>query len=386
MKQESRKNHKLPREPWVALLGADPRPWLLESAEPAARWVALTHLLDKPDADPEVQAAHEAVLADPGTQELMGRLPDWGQEVGASGHNSPVYVPNLLQLLADMGVAQGDSPRVERLLDSMLEHQEENGRFQAFGKVPGSDSPYWGSLLCDTHAITEVMLRFGRAAAPQVRASLQRMEADLGPTAQGQAWPCIPDPVSGFRGPGRKADFCPMVSLEALRTFSRLPKARRPKGLVGVAQVLLRAWRVRGSEKPYMFGFGVHFKTVKWPPFWFDVHWMLDTLGRYPELWQKKAHPEDRKALAEMAACLLAYNFSPDATVTPQSCYQGFEQFSFGRKQQPSPFATARLAAVLRRFGDLAADIRAVDVRRLESSKGGTGKPVLPKGAAVQAG
>ncbi|HEU4741906.1 MAG TPA: hypothetical protein VFS50_09970 [Meiothermus sp.] len=39
-----------------------------------------------------------------------------------------------------------------------------------------------------------------------------------------------------------------------------------------------------GFEFPHLFGFGMHFKTVRWPSFWFDLHWMLDTLGRYPEL------------------------------------------------------------------------------------------------------
>lgn len=382
MKQASPKNPKLPSESWVALLAADPRPWLLESDEPSARWVALSELPNASGSD--VQAARKAVLTDVGTQELIARLPGWGTDAGASGHNSPVYLPNLLQLLADMGLGGGDSPHVERLLDSMLEHQTANGRFQAFGRAPGSDQPYWGSLLCDTHAITEVMLRYGRGDDPRVKASLERMKADLGSTAQGTAWPCIPDPVSGFRGPGRKGDFCPMVSLEALRTFSRLPSEQRPQDLAEVAQVLLRAWRMRGSEKPYMFGFGLHFKTVKWPPFWFDLHWMLNTLGRFPELWRgKNALPEDRRALAEMVACLVAYNFGSEGKVTPQSCYRGFEQFSFGQKKQPSPLATARLCAVLRRFDDLAADIRKVDIKQLTSSKGGSGKSVLPKATVV---
>ncbi|MCX7783765.1 MAG: hypothetical protein N2318_09010 [Meiothermus sp.] len=381
MKPASPKNPKLPPESWVALLGADPRPWLLESGEATARWIVFTQLLDAPDS--AVQAAHKAVLADLGTQELIARLPDWSTDAGASGHNSPLFVPNLLQLLAEMGLGCGDSPRVEQVLDSMLEHQEANGRFQAFGKAPGSDQPYWGSLLCDTHAITEVMVRFGRTDDPRVKAALNRMEADLSSTTQGTAWPCIPDLVTGFRGPGRKADFCPMVTLEALRTFSRLPEPQRTQGLVEVARVLLRAWRVRGSEKPYMFGFGLRYKTVKWPPFWFDLHWMLDTLGRFPELWRgKNALLEDRRALAEMVACLVAYNFDSGGRVTPHSCYKGFEQFSFGQKKQPSPFATARLAAVLRRFNDLTDEIRAVDVDRLESSRGGTGRPMPPKRAA----
>ncbi|MBI2861559.1 MAG: hypothetical protein HYX89_01940 [Chloroflexi bacterium] len=369
----------------MSLLGTDPRPWLLESVEPAARWVALTHLFDRTDDDPEMIAAREQVLSDPRTQELIARLPEWEVDTNFSGHMSPGFAPNLLQLLADMGVRGGDDPRIERLLDKMLAHQEENGRFASFGRSGhGSNGqlpePVWGSLLCDSHAIIEALVRFGRTEDPRTQAGIERMAADLADTAQGRGWLCIPPWVSGFRGPGRKVDFCPQVTLEALRTFARLPAARRPSGLLDAARVSLRAWRMRGDEKPYLFGHGYQFKRVKWPTFWYDVHWVLDTLGRYPELWRDTAAgPEDRRALAEMAACMVAYNFGPDGTVTPRSCYQGFSNFSFGQKKHPSPFATARLATVLRRFNDLAQDIQAIDVRRLSSSKGGTGVPVPPK-------
>ena len=73
------------------------------------------------------------------------------------------------------------------------------------------------------------------------------MAADLTATTQGRAWPCLPHPVTGFRGPGRTGDCCPQVTLEALRTFARLPRRQRPDGLLAVARVALRAWRVAGA-------------------------------------------------------------------------------------------------------------------------------------------
>jgi hypothetical protein len=97
----------------------------------------------------------------------------------------------------------------------------------------------------------------------------------------------------------------------------------------------------------------------------YDAQWFLDTLGRYPELWKgeaaraedKRPLAEDKLALAEVAAGLVTHNFGPGGRVTPRSCYQGFTGFSFGQKKAPSPFATARLAAVLRRFNDMAGEI-----------------------------
>jgi hypothetical protein len=360
------------------LLGADPRPWLLGCEEPAARWITLAELLDRPAGDAARRTAHRAVIADPGTQRLIGRLPDWETDQHLSSHSSPGFAPNLLHLLADMGVGAADDERIGRVLDAFLDHQLPDGRFASFGTSRASKDPVWGSLLCDNHAVTEVLVRFGRAGHPAVRRALDCMAADVTTTRQGVAWPCIPDPVSGFRGPGRKNDLCPQVTLEALRTLSRLPPSQRPPQAAEAARTVLRTWRVRGDEQPYMFGHGVKFKTVKWPMYRYGIGWMLDTLGRYPSLWQHDADPADRAAVAELVACLIAYNFDADGTVTPQSCYQRFAEHSFGQKKRASGFATARLAVILRRFDDLVDDIRTIDIGRLGSSKGGTGRPVLP--------
>ena len=118
---------------------------------------------------------------------------------------------------------------------------------------------------------------------------------------------------------------------------------------------------------------------MKWPPTWYGAYAVLDTLGRYPALWRGgRIDPADRTATAELAACLVRYNMSPEGTVIPRSAYQGFTSFSFGQKKTPSGFAAARLLAVLHRFDDLAADAATVDVTALRSSRGGTGTALPP--------
>jgi hypothetical protein len=354
--------------------------WILASCEPAARWIAHAHLLDGAEHERAAAAERALLLADPATEALIDRLPDWEAGAAFSGHQSPAFAPNLLGLLADMGVVGGDDPRIERLLDDLLRHQLPDGRFATFATSRVTPEPAWASLLCDHHAITEILLRFGRGEDPRVVRALQTMAEDLSTTDQGRAWPCRRDPVSRFRGPGRVHDACPQVTLEALRAFSHLPAARRPAELDDVARVSLRIWRRRADEQPYMFGHGCRFKIVKWPTTWYDLHGVLDTLGRYPALWRGPgADPDDRRALAELVACLIAYNVAADGTVTPQSCYRGFEDYSFGQKKRPSPFATARLLQVLRRLEDLAAEAADVDVTALASSKGGTGTARPPR-------
>jgi hypothetical protein len=363
---------------WRDLVRADPLPWILASDEPAARWVALTGLLDRGPGDPDVRRAHREVLADPATSSILARLPDWTADQHLSVHQSPAFAPHLLGLLADMGVAAGDVPEIEVLLDQMLACQEAAGRFPSFGSAAPGGPPVWGALLCDAHPILEVLLRFGRGDDERVAAALDRAAADLTDTAQGRAWPCLPHPVTGWRGPGHRDAFCPMTTLQALRAFSRVDPSRRPDGLLDAARVVLRAWGRRRTETPYQFGHGVHFKTVKWPTTWYGAYAVVDTLGRFPELWDDPAGPEAR-SLAEVVACLLAYNVSADGTVTPRSTFRGFEEHSFGQKRRPSPFATALLLTAVRRCESLALTIQGVDVTRLASSKGGTGRPVQPK-------
>jgi hypothetical protein len=362
----------------LPILPADPTPWLLGSAEPAARWMALTGLLERPADDPEVVAAHRAVLADPGTRSLIDRIPTWGAPLALPGHDSALFAPNLLELLATMGVSAGDDPRVEATLDAMLTGRAADGRLATFATSRVTPDGAWSALACDTHAIAGTLVRYGRGDDPVVADALDGVAEGIVATTSGAAWPCIG--WGGFRGPGRKGDRCPQVTLEALAAFARVPAERRPAAVEAVARDAFAPWRGRGASTPYMFGHGARFKTVKWPSFWYDVLRTVETIAAYPAAWRGPgARAEDRRAMAELVACLVAYNVGPDGRVTPRSCMRGFEAHSFGQKKVASAYATARVAAAVRPFGDLAAEIAAVDVRVLGSSKGGSGTPRPPK-------
>ena len=366
---------------FTELIGADPLPWLLESDEPYAVWATLTGVLGRPHDDPEVRAAHEGVVADAAVRRLVEELPPWDADAeDGAGHHSPAFLPNRLNLLADMGVGGGDFDLVEALLDRMLEHQDSRGRFRAAGPEGGRPKPQAGSLLCDTNVAADVLMRFGRRGEPAVERALERMAADLAATPQGRAWQCVPEQRALFRMPGRGADVCPQVTLEGLRAFSHLPAGDRPPRIAEAARTPLEIWRRRTDERPYGFGHGYQFKSVKWPSFWYDVLWVLETVGRYPDAWRgARARSEDRRSVAELAACLIAYNFDADGTVTPRRVYRGFEDFSFGQKRHPSPFATARCLIALSRVADLADEITAVDVEALPSSQSGRGAALPPR-------
>jgi hypothetical protein len=362
---------------------ADPVPWILSSDEPQARRLALASLpLDGAAGRPAARraalaATTEDVRSHPATQRLMAMLPKTGSEPArVSGHDKPELVTNVLDLLAGFGLTAGTEPRISRLLDELLSHADADGRFQAYS-IQRSGPAVWGCVPCDTHAIVEAAGQLGWADDPRVRRALAAAKSDIIETDLGPAWGCRPDPVTGFRGPGRKGEPCPQTTLEALRALSWLPVRERPPKLAAVVHTVLETWRQRGTRKPYMFGHGRTFKTVKWPPTWYGAYEVVDVLGRLPETWRKSA--ANRRSLAEIAACLLAYNVAADGTVMPQSVFLGWEWLSIGQKKLPSPLATAMVWARLAAIEELADEIAAVDVLALSSSKGGTGKVLPPR-------
>jgi len=345
-----------PEYPFFMKRGIDSE--LLSSDEPYARFATMTAVLGASEDEAEVRAAREAAVADPRIHALVDRLPGWESGFTFGGHNSPAFPPNLLRLLHGLGVRAGDFPAVERMLDEMLRHQADDGRYLTPGGITGKKDgdAAWASLPCDHFAILEVLLLFERQGAPGIDKALTRVRDTFAQTAQGLAWHCLPDPVAKWRGPGRKDDACLQVTVEGLRLFGLVPAAGRPKMIADAARTLLGAWRNRAKEKPYMFGHGPRFVAGKWPPTWYDASAVLEALAPYPSAWKgRTASVEDRRSAAEIVRALAAA-FGPDGFVTPRSCYKGFEDYSFGQKKRPSPWATARIFGLLSAFKAIAGE------------------------------
>ena len=132
------------REAWLSLLSSDPRPTLLASEEPFAGFVAMTAVLGKSE-DAAVRVDRKAVVADPSVRALADRLPGWESAFVFGGHNSPAFPPNILRLLHGMGVRAGDFRAIERMLDQMLRHQADDGRYLTPGGTTGKKPSAWAS-------------------------------------------------------------------------------------------------------------------------------------------------------------------------------------------------------------------------------------------------
>ncbi len=295
------------------------------------------------------------------------------------GAGDPTYLPDRLHLLADLGVRGGDDTRVEAALDALVDGLDDTGLLSAGAGSRRRPKPERGALLCDTHIVTDVLCRLGRQDDPRVLSTLERIADSADATPQGRGWRCVPERRILFRGRSSRTDVCPQITLEALRCLAHLDEDSLPAWTVEAARTPLEVWRRRGAERPYDFGHGYQFKTVRWPHLWYDALAVLEAVTLFPEVWRgPDAREEDRRSLAELAACLLAYDFDEGRVVVDRT-YPGYEDFSFGRQGEASPFATAHCLVPLARIVDLAEGIADVEAAALPGSSrrapGADGEP-----------
>ncbi|MHA1681964.1 MAG: hypothetical protein ACTSUE_13580 [Promethearchaeota archaeon] len=355
---------------WVKFFKKDSRKILLTCKESFTVYRTLTDILGLPENNSFVIDAKEKLLSDKWVLHLLDELSDWENDL-VTGHNKATYLPNQLWLLLDWGVGYNDNERVKNAIDCLLKHQdEETSQFLAFSRVyyrkTKEKGEAWTSALCDHNLIVSVLLLAGLHDDERVKKGLERMGELLEQTSQGLGWKCLPDLVTKRRGPGRKDDACPMLIIDALRGYWTISHNSWPKGLIESGRTLLRCWKVRADEKPYMFGHGRNFRKPRVPFFWYNIGTLLDATSHYPELVKTNEFKE------LLAVLLLAFN--DQGLVIPQTIYKFFKDFSFGQKTEYSPWMTLFLTRIFKRAftidNSILDDVVTLDGTSFTGSKG----------------
>jgi hypothetical protein len=156
---------------WQGVLKDDPTPWLLEPDpdNPGVRYFALRDLFDRPEQDPEVQAARAAIMTTgPVPAILDAQYPD-GYWVKPGGGYSPKYRSTVWQIifLAELGADPSDE-RVRRGCEYLLDHSiASNGAFSVNQKPVPS-----GCIHCLNGNLIHALNRLGYADNPRVQAAL----------------------------------------------------------------------------------------------------------------------------------------------------------------------------------------------------------------------
>lgn len=323
-------------------MNTDVTQWLLDSSEPWTRYRALRDLLGRPEDDAAVIAARAALLAHGQVQGLIAQAATWpGRAIGR--HNDAGHPLYALSTLADFGLTAAD-PGLARVAEAVLAHQAPDGALQSVLNVApafgGTGEDVWSWVLCDAPTLLYALLALGLGQEPRVQAAV----AHLASLADENGWRCCCGPELGrFRGPGRKADPCPIANVYALKALSLVPAYLDSPGTRRGVEMLLDHWARRAEVKYYLFGVGSDFRKLKYPFVWYDLLHVADVLSRYPF-----AHADPR--FGEMVAAIPA-QADANGRYTAGSMYQAWKGWSFADKKRPSPWLTFLALRIQARVG-----------------------------------
>jgi hypothetical protein len=316
-------------------------PWLLQSEEPWTRYRTLVDLLDLAEQDAEVQEARRELLGHPLVQTLIARTRKWPGEA-LKRHNDATHPLYALSTLADFGLRanDGDMPAVTA---AVLSHRSEQGVFQSLINVAqsfgGTGQDEWGWMLCDAPVLLYSLLAVGLRDDPRVQRAIEHL---LG-LVDDNGWRCVVAPELGnFRGPGRKADPCPIANLAALKALSQMPELMDGAAARKGTEMLLWHWENQTGRKIYMFGVGTDYRKLKYPFVWYDILHTTDVLSRFPFVRTDRRFREMVETITVQA--------DEKGRYTAGSMYRVWKGWSFADKKNPSPWLTYLVLRILRRI------------------------------------
>jgi hypothetical protein len=324
---------------------ADVMHWLLECDEPWTRYRTLLDLQDRPVDDAEVQASRAEMLAHPQVREMMSDAATWGDRP-LKRHNDASHPIYKFSTLADFGV-RADDPGMAEAIEALMARQSPQGAFQILVNVPkafgGTGEDMWTWMLCDAPTLLYALLAMGRGDDPRVKRAVDHLVH----LVDDNGWRCVAAPELGkFKGPGRRADPCPVVNVFALKALAQVPELIDHAAARTGAEMLLWHWEHQRERKIFMFGIGTKFRKLKYPFVWYDVLHVVDVLSRFPFV-----HGDPR--FGEMLETITA-QADEEGHYTANSMYRAWKGWGFADKKHPSPWLTFLVLRIQRRIaGDL---------------------------------
>jgi len=315
--------------------------WLLSSDEPWTRYRTLVDLIGLPEEDPAVRMARVKMLAHRSVQSLIAAAASWPGYT-LKRHNDAAHPLHALSTLADFGV-RADDPGMEPVVEALLAHQSPQGAFQTLGHISkafgGTGEDQWLWMLCDAPTLLYALLALGLNEDPRVARAVPHLTG----LVEDNGWHCTNAPELGnWKGPGRRADPCPIANLLALKALSMVPEAAQSEAAQKGIEMLLHHWESQETRKYYLFGIGTQFRRLKYPLIWYDILHVAEVLSRFPAARQD---PRFLEMLAELTT-----QADPEGRYTAGSMYIAWKNWSFADKRTPSPWLTFLVLRIRRRF------------------------------------
>ncbi len=329
---------------WKTCLKADPTPWLLEAENPSVRLFTLTDILDKPEGDPAVQDARQAVMQ-------AGMVPDI-----LSRQREPAYLKAYpafytgkykglvwsLIVLAELGAQPNAQIReqCEYLLDYSQETQD--GGFSQHAAAKAGGGRVSEVIPCLTGNMVWSLVRLGYLHDTRVQKGIDWLTRYMRFNDGVEKEPQVP-PYDHYEACwGRHT--CHMGVVKALKAFSAIPEGERTAAVSDTIQkaaefmlihhIYRQSHNLKRTSKPgwLKFGFPLMYQT--------DVLEILDilvTLGIHD------SRMEDAVGLVieaqdDMGRWCLNNTYGSDRLLIPM-----------GRKDEQSKWLTLRAVRVLKR-------------------------------------
>ncbi len=211
------------RSDWRDLLRGDPLPWLLEPTNPSVRYLTLTQLLDRPEDDPQVQAARGQIEGSRPVQEILAAQYPAGYWMRPGIGYSPKYRATLWQIifLAELRMQRNEA--LDRaVVHAIRQAQRPDGHFIA-------NRERGGAILCLHGNLLRALVLLGYGEEPAVQ----------------RGWEALAQAVErgGFHCRYNGGLPCAWGAVKALRAIVTLPSERRPpileQALAAAADFLL---------------------------------------------------------------------------------------------------------------------------------------------------
>lgn len=315
--------------------------WLLEADEPWTRTRTLVDLLGRPEDDHEVRAARSEMLAHPQIQTLVDEVVSW-PGYALKRHNDANHPIHRLSTLADLGLSADDADAAPGI-QAVLAHQSQEGAFQSLLNIPtrfgGTGEDRWSWMGCDAPVLLYALLAMGCGEDPRVQEAVDQLVG----LVEDNGWRCASSPdLGGFRGPGRKADPCPVATVYALKALAQVPEQIDSAACRAGAQMLLTHWEQQSERKIYLFGIGTDFRKLKYPFIWYDILHVAEVLSRFPF-----AHTDPR--FQQMVSAITS-QADDDGRYRATSVYRAWQGWSFADKRKASPWLTFLVWRILKRL------------------------------------
>jgi hypothetical protein len=323
--------------------------WLLESDEPWTRYRTRVELLDQAEDDPEVRSARAEMLAHLGVKDMIAETATWGDRA-LKRHNDAGYPIYKFSTLADFGV-RADDPGLSAGVEAVMAHQSPEGAFQTVVNIPkqfgGTGEDVWAWILCDAPTLLYALLAMGLGDDPRVEKAVDHLVG----LVDENGWCCVAAPeLAKFKGPGRRADPCPMANVYALKALAQVPDLLDSPAVRTGAEMLLGHWERQGEQKLFLFGIGTEYRKLKHPYVWYNVLHVVEVLSRLPSVHGDPRLREMVEAITAQADGAGPGQSRGEGRYTATSMYRAWKGWSFADKKRPSPWLTFLVLRILKRL------------------------------------